>query len=154
MIQRIQTVFLFLAIICLILFNYFPYWIVKPGTIGEGSSLMTYGFKGEVGGEVLIKYEFYPVVAAISLIAIIIAIIEVFKYKNRSAQLKLAVANSFLMSVNLAIMTYFVVMLQKDYEGSFGIGIFILAFAMIMNILARRFIQKDERLVRSVDRLR
>lgn len=115
---------------------------------------MTYGFKGEVGGEVLIKYEFYPVIAAISLIAIIIAIIEVFKYKNRSAQLKLAVANSFLMSVNLAIMTYFVVMLQKDYEGSFGIGIFILAFAMIMNILARRFIQKDERLVRSVDRLR
>ena len=34
------------------------------------------------------------------------------------------------------------------------LGIFVFALAMILNILARRFIQKDEKLVRSVDRLR
>ncbi|MEN8248581.1 MAG: DUF4293 domain-containing protein [Bacteroidota bacterium] len=154
MIQRIQTVFLFLAIIALGAFNYFPYWIVKPGTVGEGASLMTYGFAGEVEGEFFIKYEFYPVVAALSVLAIIIALIEVFMFKNRGAQLKLAVTNSFLMSINLAVMVYFVYMLQKEYEGAIGIGVYIMAFAMVMNMLARRFIQKDERLVRSVDRLR
>lgn len=154
MIQRIQTLLLFIAIIALGLFNVFPYWEVKAGTIGEGAKLMTYGFTGDVEGEFFIKYELYPIVAALSGLAIIIALIEVFKYKSRTTQLKLAVANSFLMSINLALMTYFVITLQKEYEGAFGIGIFIIAFAMIMNILARRFIQKDERLVRSVDRLR
>jgi len=81
-------------------------------------------------------------------------LIEIFKFKNRVVQMKLAIANSFLMSINLALMTYFVIILQKEHVGGFGIGIFIYALAMLLNILARRFIQKDEKLVRSVDRLR
>jgi hypothetical protein len=58
------------------------------------------------------------------------------------------------MSINLVLMTYFIITLQEVYQGSFGIGIFIYALAMLFNIVARRFIQKDENLVRSVDRLR
>ena len=84
----------------------------------------------------------------------IIVLMEIFKFKNRLLQMKLAIANSFLMSINLALMTYFVITLQKDHVGGFGLGIFVFALAMLLNILARRFIQKDEKLVRSVDRLR
>ena len=58
------------------------------------------------------------------------------------------------MSISLVLMTFLIVDLQEEYEGTFGLGIFAFAIAMLLNILARRFIQKDEKLVRSVDRLR
>jgi hypothetical protein len=154
MIQRIQTVFLFLAIIALAAFNVFPYWQVIAGEEGERNQLMSYGLAQISNGEISIDYGLYAIVAGISAVAIIIILVEIFKYKNRVLQLKMAIANSFLMSVNLLVMTYFIINLQKEYQGSFGIGIFIYALAMILNVLARRFIQKDEKLVRSVDRLR
>jgi len=154
MIQRIQTVFLLFAIIALVAFNILPYWQVVADETGNNLQLMSYGFVSAIGGEATIDYGLYVIVASISALSIFIVLIEVFNYKNRILQLKLAIANSLLMSMNLALMTYFVITLQKEYQGSFGVGIFIYAMAMLLNILARRFIQKDEKLVRSVDRLR
>jgi uncharacterized protein DUF4293 len=154
MIQRIQTVFLFLAIIALGAFNFFPYWQTVGATEENNLLLMSYGFTSADEVNSIPELSLYALVAVISLIAIIIVLVEIFQFKNRILQMKLAIANSFLMSVNLALMTYFVVTLQKDYQGTLGIGIFIYAMAMLLNILARRFIQKDEKLVRSVDRLR
>jgi len=154
MIQRIQTVFLFLAIIALVLFNMNPYWIILPSDNGESFRLMSYGFVSYIAGDATTEYGLYTVVAGISGIAVILLLIEVFSYKNRLLQMKLAIGNSFLMSLNLGLMTYFVISLQNEYEGSFGLGLFIYAMAMLLNIVARRFIQKDEKLVKSVDRLR
>ena len=153
MIQRIQTVFLFLAIIALAAFNIFPYW-QSADADESGLLLMSYGLASINEGTTVIEFGLYSIVAGISGLAIIIVLIEIFKFKNRVVQMKLAIANSFLMSINLALMTYFVIILQKEHVGGFGIGIFIYALAMLLNILARRFIQKDEKLVRSVDRLR
>jgi hypothetical protein len=154
MIQRIQTVFLFLAVLALAAFNILPYWLIPATDNGGGHQLMSYGFVQLVNGELSIEYGLYSIVAAISAVAGVILLIEIFKFKNRILQLKLAIANSLLMSVNLVLMTYFIIGLQEEYEGSFGYGIFIYAMAMLLNILARRFIQKDEKLIRSVDRLR
>lgn len=154
MIQRIQTIFLFLAIIALAAFNLFPYWQGVASEEGTSNLLMSYGFARMTDGEPSIEYGLYTIVAGVSVFAIIIVLIEIIKYKNRILQLKLALANSFLMSFNLVLMTYFIITLQEEYQGSFGIGIFIYALAMLLNIVARRFIQKDENLVRSVDRLR
>jgi len=154
MIQRIQTVFLFLAVLALAAFNILPYWQVSATEDGGGHQLMSYGFARFVNGEFTLEYGLYSIVAAISIIAGIIILIEIFNYKNRILQLKLAIANSLLMSVNMVLMTYFIINIQEEYQGSFDLGIFIFALAMLLNILARRFIQKDEKLVRSVDRLR
>jgi Domain of unknown function (DUF4293) len=154
MIQRIQTVFLFLAIIALAAFNILPYWQTSVGEDGISHQLMSYGFATINNEEVSVEYGLQALVAGISALAIIIFLIEIFKFKNRILQLKLAIGNSLLMSINLLLMTYFIMNLQEEYQGGFGVGIFIYALAMILNILARRFIQKDENLVRSVDRLR
>ena len=154
MIQRIQTVFLFLTIIALAAFNMFPYWQTIAEQGAESILLMSYGFISADKVGALPELSLYVLVAGISALAMIIVIVEIFQFKNRILQLKLAIANSLLMSVNLVVMTYLIITLQKEYHGSFGIGIFIYALAMILNILARRFIQKDENLVRSVDRLR
>ena len=154
MIQRIQTVFLFLAIIALVAFNIFPYWQTIAGEGEENFLLMSYGFLSVTEISSFPQLSIYTVVAGISGLAMIIVLVEILQFKNRILQMKLAVANSFLMSVNLALMTYFVITLQNEYQGTFGLGIFIYALAMLLNILARRFIQKDEKLIRSVDRLR
>ena len=154
MIQRIQTVFLFLAIIALVAFNIFPYWQTIAGQGEENFLLMSYGYISASEVSAFPKLSLYTLVAGISALAIIIVLAEIFQFKNRVLQMKLAIANSFLMSINLALMTYFVISLQNEYQGTFGTGIFIYALAMLLNILARRFIQKDEKLVRSVDRLR
>lgn len=154
MIQRIQTVFLFLAIIALAVFNILPYW--QTGVAGEESNLllMSYGLASISEGATIFELGLYSIVAGISGLSIIIVLIEIFKFKNRIVQMKLAIANSFLMSINMVFMIYFIMDIQKEHIGGFGLGIFIYALAMLLNILARRFIQKDEKLVRSVDRLR
>lgn len=154
MIQRIQTVFLLLAIIALILFNLYPYWEATPTPDGAIATMMSYGLISGTIEEPVLEFGLMSIVGGISGLAIILLAVELFSYKNRVMQLKIAIGNSFLMSINLVAMTFFILDVQKEFQGSFGIGIFIFAIAMLLNILARRFIQKDEKLVRSVDRLR
>lgn len=154
MIQRIQTVFLFLAIIALILFNIFPYWQAVSASDTDVVKLMSYALITGAIADPTIEFGLFTLVAGIAGLAMVLLTIELFSYKNRVLQMKIAIGISFLMSINLVLMTFFVLDLQKQYQGGFGLGIFIFALAMLLNILARRFIQKDEKLVRSVDRLR
>ena len=154
MIQRIQTVFLFLAVIALIVFNIIPYWQATGQPEDESLRLLSYALQSGKMAEPTYEFGLYSVVAGVASIAIILLIVEIFSYKNRLKQMRIAIGISFLMSLNLVLMTFLIVDLQSEFEGSFGIGIFVFALAMLLNILARRFIQKDEKLVRSVDRLR
>lgn len=154
MIQRIQTVFLIVVVVALITFNFFPYWTGTNPADGSGHALYSYAhimYGVEAGTSV---QGLFIGVAIITGIAVLIAVLEIFAYKNRLTQMKLGVLNSVLMTLTLLLMTYFVLGMQQNYTGTFGIGLFVFAMAMLFNILARRFIQKDERLVRSVDRLR
>ena len=154
MIQRIQTIFLLLGIIALGLFNIYPYWVTTATDNQESFQLMSYGFVTIESGRAETIYGLYTVVAGIAIMALLVMLIEVLSYKNRILQMKLAIANSFIMSLDLVLMTYLIVSLQDEYQGSFGLGLFIFALAMLFNITSRRFIQRDEKLVRSVDRLR
>jgi hypothetical protein len=154
MIQRIQTVFLFLAVIALVVFNIIPYWQATGQSEGETLRLLSYALQSGKIAEPTYEFGLYSVVAGVAAIAIILLIVEIFSYKNRLKQMRIAIGISFLMSLNLVLMTFLIVDLQSEFEGSFGTGIFVFALAMLLNILARRFIQKDEKLVRSVDRLR
>ena len=145
---------LFLAVNVLVIFNIFPYWQATAQPVGEAVRLLSYALQTGDIAQPQFEFGLYTIVAGIAGIALILLIIEIFSYKNRLTQMRIAIGISFLMSINLVLMTYFVVDLQKEYEGTFGIGIFVFAISMLLNILARRFIQKDEKLVRSVDRLR
>jgi hypothetical protein len=154
MIQRIQTVFLFLAVIALGLFYVFPYWQAVALPEGQVVQLFSYALLTGSIDQPTMEFGLYTLAGGLAALALILLVVEIFSYKNRIRQMRLAIGISFLMSVNLVLMTFLVVDLQKEYEGTFGLGIFVFAIAMLLNILARRFIQKDEKLVRSVDRLR
>ena len=154
MIQRIQTIFLFLVVVLLVAFNFFPYWQATSESTGTIQQLFTYAYLVKEGENVTMEFGLYVAVAALSGIGALIALIEIFMYKNRLRQMTMGVINSFVMTITIGLMAYFIFNFQKTTPGKFEPGVFLLALAMFFNILARRFIQKDENLVRSVDRIR
>lgn len=154
MIQRIQTIFLLVVVAALIAFNFFPYWQNQAGENAVSHMLFPYAYV-TIDGEITVEeFGLFSVVAGLSILAAVVAVIEIFQFKSRLTQMKIGALNSVIMTADLGLMTYFVLDIQKQHPGSFGIGLFILAIAMIFNIMARRAIQRDEKLVRSVDRIR
>ncbi len=150
MIQRIQTIFLFLVVVLLTTFNFLPYWQSNTGDM----ALLTYAYQITEGDNMVLEFGLYTAVAVLSGIGALVALIEIFMFKNRVLQMMMSVINSFIILMTAGLMAYLVFEIQKSDPGTLEPGYFTLAMAMFMNILARRFIQKDENLVRSVDRIR
>lgn len=85
----------------------------------------------------------------------LVALVSIFLFKNRGLQMRLALL-TIVLSILLFVVAGLLVMTEQqgtaEYEESFGVALPILA--LIFGILANRFIQKDDKLVRSMDRLR
>ncbi len=157
MIQRIQTIFLALAAICMFSVLFFPVLNLSTGD-GEREILLTaYQLQFIEGGEPVNEQPtFY--IAVLVFLSATLAIASIFSYKNRLTQMKLNFGNTLFMAATLGINLYFIFeaedFLLGAREGSFGIGFYLVPSAMIFNSLANRFIRKDEKLVRSADRFR
>lgn len=160
MIQRIQTMFLLLVGISMFLFLILPSWIIVHPDSGEMYRLYSTLMIHQLPGTNTPGYLFYPysISGGLAVISIIVAFIEIFKYKNRLTQMKLGLLNSLLMVASLlllVILSYLDQMkLIPGVQGVYQPGLFMPAAALIFNSLANRFIRKDEKLVRSVDRIR
>ncbi|MFC3880202.1 DUF4293 domain-containing protein [Algoriphagus namhaensis] len=159
MLQRIQSVFLFLVGVAMVLTLILPLWTlpVIPGV--EGSYELTaftmdrYSVDGEIT-ETTVKWY----IGAIAAIVMTLAFVSIFQYKNRGKQMMINMINSLLM-VGLVAAIFIttngmVTALGVQESGSYGVGFWAILGAMVMNMLANRFIRKDEALVRSVDRIR
>jgi hypothetical protein len=158
--QRIQTVFLFFTALAMIMMFFFPSWekIAADGTEFHQLTAFTYTYTNSVS---TVPYEIfwpYAIAGILAGIAAGIALFEITSYKNRLTQMKLGALNSLVMSVVLGLTVWFSIELDQEvmptFKGSYDIGLFMPAVAMIFNVLANRFIRKDEKLVRSVDRIR
>ena len=97
-------------------------------------------------------------IAVFATLSALVAFYEIFRYKNRLTQLKLGFLNVLLMMVVLGSTVYFIfegeTLSANATQGDFEAGIYLPGLALIFNLLANRFIRRDEQLVRSVDRLR
>ena len=161
MIQRIQSVFLFIISILMLLLLYSDIWVIsKPGSgeIVTMNAFQIQHFEKQDGEKQVIETQNSFYIAILAVLSAGIALFSVFKYKNRMLQLKLGLLNTLLMVAIIGIIIYFVYdmeeMLPDASEGTFGIGIFYPAICLILNWLANRFIRKDEQLVRSSERFR
>lgn len=160
MIQRIQTVFLFLTGVCMLLFIISPVWVNADSSTGELYRISALCLVHELpgGSETTYTYIPYGISGILAFFSIIIALFEIFKYKNRLTQIKLGTLNSLLMTISLALIAYLCYTGQQDFlpgmHGKFKAGLFMPAAALIFNSLANRFIHKDEKLIRSVERIR
>lgn len=155
--QRIQTVFLAVAILSLLASMIFPIWMINTD---EETKVLTSFYlmttaKGADAGSYL--YMPYSVTAMLCVAAITLAFIEITKYKNRMTQMKIGALNSFFLVGVILASFYFSNQLMKSLNaggGSYGLGMWLPGVAVLCNLLANRFIRKDEKLVRDSNRLR
>jgi len=153
MIQRIQTVFLLVVVGCLIAVQFFPYW-TGVSESGVETQFFSYAKLIQENGAFTKIYGALSIVSGLSIVACIVAMIEIFVYKNRVLQMILGSVNTLFLVAAIGTMAYVGYSSSKELAGSFDAGIFILGVAMVCNTMARKFIQKDDQLVKSVDRLR
>ncbi|WP_439153165.1 DUF4293 domain-containing protein [Winogradskyella sp.] len=136
MIQRIQTLYLVLAVVISAgLIFVFHLWTNNEGA--KVFAMDNYIYLGLFVGSALL-----------SLIAI-------FSFKNRKSQFVMGRMNIILNFILLGIFVYQSLNLSGETNVSEkGIGILLPIFSIVCLVLANKAIKKDEDLVKSVDRLR
>ncbi|GMQ30413.1 DUF4293 domain-containing protein [Algoriphagus confluentis] len=158
MIQRIQTIFLFLVVVSMGVTLGTGLWQQVLAASGETWSLSAFAMtQSDASGEVILASSKWYL-AALASFAGLLALISIFQYKNRTRQMMLNMINSLLM-VGLVAAVFLTTngvneAIGAEAAGSYQIGFWSVLAAMVFNMLANRFIRKDEMLVRSVDRIR
>ena len=141
MIQRIQTL-----------------WLVVAAAIAFATYKLTlYVGKIADGSERVFQLanDFLMVIAIIALG--LLAIISLCLFKNRRLQFRLAVIG-VLLSIGFLFLEYFKVESFKQVNdvrtGSYQLGALLPILMVVLFFLAARGVYKDERLIKSMDRLR
>lgn len=164
MIQRVQTLFLAGVAISMFMVLFFPIW-QKFNADGSRHVLLTamsmteYDKAVEVGEPAPVRESGFPIaIAILSVAAAITASYSIFQYGNRLTQIKLGALNSLFMAATLGIIVYSQTVgsdwIPEVEGGDFQLGFFLPMIGLVLNIMANRFIKRDEDLVRSADRLR
>ncbi len=159
MIQRVQSLFLAGVAICLGATFFYPIW--QKIDINQEAGVIL----GALGVEVLTPEQaseivtFPAAIIGILLAAgIIVSVFEIFQYRSRLNQIKLGALNSLILAAVLGLCVFLSFRLEQNFssgsQGSYEMGMYLPAVALIFNLLANRFIRRDEQLVRSVDRIR
>lgn len=159
MIQRIQTVYLFLASVALSLLFLFPiYTFDKIDEQGKTVSSKIYisGKQDKVGEQyTLTEKTQFPMV--FSLVIGIALLISIFLYESRKEQLMLARVLIILEFV-LLIMVFYNVSKEVSNTGitnvKYSVGAFLPSIAILFTALGARGIRKDMQLIKAADRLR
>lgn len=158
MIQRIQTLFLVIVVAASISMFFFPLAGIYSPT--STYHFFIYEFRNMVPGEasVISKGTVIPLAGLGALIGLISAV-SIFLYRNRITQVKLVRFAIFLDVILLALIFFVYANIIEKYlfaspDYMSEAGIYFPLVILIFLMLANRFILKDERLVRSMDRLR
>jgi len=161
MLQRLQTIFLFIIVIAMLCMSFVPIWTkVELGTF---HTYTMYAWRLQELNPVsnLSQHKVfmpYIFIGILSVTATLIALTEIFTYSNRMTQLKLGALNSLIMTGVMGLIVY----LAKQNEtnllpgatGQYKLGFLLPAIAIISNLIANRLIRRDEKLIKSVDRIR
>jgi hypothetical protein len=155
MLQRIQSIYLLLAALSLFALFLFPlvhnvYINDKPETI------MVTGIYQDVNGQQA-HTDFFTALTGATAAVALVPLVIIFLYKNRTQQIALCY------SATLVIIgySYWVSQTVKKAIGdaylnmtNYGIGIILLSASILFIVLALKAIQRDEKLIKSADRLR
>ncbi|UOQ97996.1 DUF4293 domain-containing protein [Hymenobacter sp. 5317J-9] len=156
MIQRIQSVFLLLLALAMLSVLALPLWHKVDGLTHQELTLTAFGFQAQ--GLQLPATGPVWLIGALAAASAALAGYEIFQFKSRAKQLLLGSLNLLLIVATLGAMFYFSnkgeQLLNLKLEGQFLAGFYLPTLALLLNLLANRFIRRDEQLVRSMDRLR
>jgi len=130
MIQRVQSLFLFFSsILSLIILFYAPVLLNQEGQI------------------LIFKNLRFP--SIFLLVSLLISFFSIFQYKNRIKQLKLVSFSRLSITIS-----FFLLFFTKDDSYQIYYGGLLLIIPYVILILSAYFIKKDEKLVKSADRIR
>jgi hypothetical protein len=147
MIQRIQTIFIFLAgLLTATLLK------LKFADLLAGDEFYQFTARGITSGEE-IKYNGLPVMVFIGLITLI-HLIVIFLYKKRIIQMRILGFTIILLLGLTGVLFYFMYAGFDEVSVVFKIPMAFPLIAAILDYLAIRAIGKDEALIRSLDRIR
>lgn len=129
MIQRIQTIMIFFAVI---------------GAV----------FLFTTAQDVIIV-ENFPIVNIACILLVLIGLLSVFSYKNRKRQILLNNISIIINALLIGILTYWLLKLSGGISfPEKGIEPIFPLLAIVFLLMGNLYIRRDERLVKSVDRLR
>lgn len=152
--QRVQTIFLVIAIISLVAAIFLPVWTHRDAS-SKTHVLYALHYTVIDNGVKTTDYLPYSFTAIFAIASITIAFIEIGKFKNRMLQMKLGALNSLFLVATIGCALYFSNQMIKTFQGGeYGLGIWLPGVAVLCNLLSNRFIRKDEKLVRDSERLR
>ncbi|SHK13629.1 DUF4293 domain-containing protein [Hymenobacter psychrotolerans] len=158
MIQRIQSVFLLLLALSMLAVLFLPLWHKADPTTGQELTMTALGFSYNKAGAGLTPPGNVWLIALFAGASAAVALFEIFQFRNRFTQLRLGMLNLLLILCTLGAGFYFSTLgeqaLNLKMLGTYQAGFYLPTLALMLNLLANRFIRRDERLVRSMDRLR
>ena len=129
MIQRIQSFFLLLSAACsLFIVFYFP--VLQNGDI-----------------QILLT-EKLSYARLFVFLAVGLNIFSIFQFRNRNRQIIINQISKLFLSI-----AFIIIICQRE-ELNFAIGLFLFIIPYLLIILANYLIKKDEKLVKSADRIR
>lgn len=142
-IQRIQTVYIFLAMIAMAIFLVVPY--------GE---VLSVGADAVSGEKLYTMYEYGLLIPAAAVVLLLI--IDIFFYRNMPLQRSVLVISLLLTLCCIAVVcfTLFKQAGSEGVEATFSVWDILLPIAVILEILALGAIKRDIKLLNSYNRLR
>jgi hypothetical protein len=157
MIQRIQSVFLLLLALAMLSVLALSLWHKTDPQSGQTITLTAFSLAFTAGPNLHPAGASWPI-AALAVAAAAVAIFEIFQFRNRMFQLKLGALNILLITATIGAAFYYSSqgeqLLNVKLEGKYDAGFYLPTLALLLNLLANRFIRRDDQLVRSMDRLR
>jgi hypothetical protein len=147
MIQRIQTVYLFISALLIA-----SLMKLKLADLSVNDELYTFTARGIYNGENLV-FDGLAIFIFIWVV-VLLHLFVIFKYKKRILQIRILV---FTMVLLLGLFGMFFYFAYAGFEGAkvaFKIPVVFPIVAVILDYLAIRAIGKDEALVRSLNRIR
>ncbi|MEO9872760.1 DUF4293 domain-containing protein [Ekhidna sp.] len=167
MLQRVQTIFMTIAAIAMILMLFFPVWEKSDGqfeaekreyAIMDAFQLRYEQHITETGEIQLLGTQDTFLISIGGVLAALVMLFSVTRYKNRMTQVKLNALFSLITAATLVGIYLYIskanALFDPTVQGTFLIGFYLPIVAMLNNFLANRFIRKDEQLVKSADRIR
>jgi hypothetical protein len=155
MLQRIQSIYLLFA--GLVIFALFLFPLAHNVYINSvPSTIKVTGIFQDVNGQQAHTQTFVAMIAGTAVVAIL-PLILIFIYKNRRRQMMLCYGYIFVVigfSYWLSQAVQSVIDTSAIKFDNFGIGIFLSPISIALTLIAAKAIQRDEKLVRSADRLR
>lgn len=142
MLQRIQSLWLLVA--GLLMASTFKVALFNGNIVREGSPAQFE--KLTASSSILLA-----IVVAISAA---LALFTIFLYKNRKLQIKLVIVNLILAILSIVLFYQQTQLYLPDQSSLFILALIIPVVAVVFLILALRGITKDEKLIKSLDRLR